>query len=157
METDRTPLLSVSSRHHHRSSTINLVWTLVGLWTPVFFGALDGTVVATLLTPIGSYFNKANQSSYLGTSYLLSVAACTPLYGRLSDILGRKGKRVSSTTARRSYFSLSLGAMLLGLFLFSLLFIDSVFSDLRMFFIKPLARCCVDLPQVWDFLSLPGL
>lgn len=73
------------------TSTADLVWILVGLWTAVFLGALDGTIVATLLSPIGSYFNKSNQASYLGTSYLLSVAACTPLYGRLSDIMGRKG------------------------------------------------------------------
>jgi MFS family permease len=67
-----------------------------------------GTIVATLSTPVGSYFNKFNQSSYIGTSYLLSVCCFTPLYGtcgsvlcpvepnflrlgRLSDILGRKG------------------------------------------------------------------
>lgn len=42
-----------------------------------------GTVVATLVSPIGSYFNKSQQSSYLGTSYLLSVCCFTPLYGRL--------------------------------------------------------------------------
>jgi len=76
----------------------------------VFLGALDGTIVATLLAPIGSYFNESNRSSYIGTSYLLSVCCFTPLYGacttgamhiypgsrcmakgRLSDILGRKG------------------------------------------------------------------
>lgn len=79
-----------------------------------------GTVVATLLTPIGSYFEKSNQASYVGTSYLLSVCCFTPLYGmvwqtvfyellssvvftgRLSDIIGRKG------------------AMLLALFLFGM-------------------------------------
>jgi MFS family permease len=92
METEGTPLLPpLNSNSNSDPSTKDLVWILVGLWIPVFLGSLDGTVVATLLSPIGSYFEKANQSSYLGTSYLLSVAACTPLYGRLSDILGRKG------------------------------------------------------------------
>ncbi|KAG0705491.1 vacuolar amino acid permease [Suillus ampliporus] len=81
-------------------SRIDLFWILAGLWSAVFLGALDGTIVATLLSPIGSSFNKSNLSSYLGTSYLLSVCCFTPLYGRLSDILGRKG------------------AMLLGLSLF---------------------------------------
>ncbi|KDQ16462.1 hypothetical protein BOTBODRAFT_249453 [Botryobasidium botryosum FD-172 SS1] len=66
-------------------------WALAGLWSAVFLGAFDGTIVATLLAPIGSDFNKAHQASYLGTSYLLSVCCFTPLYGRLSDILGRKG------------------------------------------------------------------
>ncbi|PAV20724.1 MFS general substrate transporter [Pyrrhoderma noxium] len=84
----------------NKVSKADLVWILLGLWSAVFLGALDGTIVATLLTPIGSYFEKSNQSSYIGTSYLLSVCCFTPLYGRLSDILGRKG------------------AMLLGLSLF---------------------------------------
>ncbi|KAG7097144.1 hypothetical protein E1B28_004522 [Marasmius oreades] len=64
---------------------------LAGLWSAVFLGALDGTVVATLLAPIGSDFKKSNQASYIGTSYLLSVCCFTPLYGRLSDVMGRKG------------------------------------------------------------------
>ena len=88
----------------------SLVWTLVAVWSAVFLGALDGTlprpsvptgrsytyvttgtVVATLLSPIGAYFNRSHQSSYIGTSYLLSVCCFTPLYGRLSDIIGRRG------------------------------------------------------------------
>ncbi|OAX42903.1 vacuolar amino acid permease [Rhizopogon vinicolor AM-OR11-026] len=77
---------------------VDLFWILSGLWSAVFLGALDGTIVATLLSPIGSYFNKANQSSYLGTSYLLSVCCFTPLYGRLSDILGRKGAMLLALT-----------------------------------------------------------
>ncbi|KAJ7507587.1 major facilitator superfamily domain-containing protein [Mycena galericulata] len=80
-------------------SSTDVAWILAGLWSAVFLGAL-GTVVATLLTPIGSDFNKSNQASYIGTSYLLSLCCFTPLYGRLADILGRKG------------------AMLLALFLF---------------------------------------
>ena len=43
-----------------------------------------GTIVATLLTPIGSYFERSNQASYIGTSYLLSVCCFTPLYGEIS-------------------------------------------------------------------------
>ncbi|KAJ7904358.1 major facilitator superfamily domain-containing protein [Mycena olivaceomarginata] len=80
-------------------SNVDVAWILAGLWSAVFLGAL-GTIVATLLTPIGSDFNKSNQASYIGTSYLLSLCCFTPLYGRLADILGRKG------------------AMLLALFLF---------------------------------------
>ncbi|KLO12822.1 vacuolar amino acid permease [Schizopora paradoxa] len=72
-------------------SRADLIWVLAGLWSAVFLGALDGTIVATLLTPIGSHFQKSNQASYIGTAYLLSVCCFTPLYGRLSDILGRKG------------------------------------------------------------------
>ncbi|KAI0049566.1 vacuolar amino acid permease [Auriscalpium vulgare] len=83
-------------------SRSDLIWILAGLWSAVFLGALDGTIVATLMTPIGNYFHKSNQASYIGTSYLLSVCCFTPLYGRLSDIIGRRG------------------AMLLGLTLFGI-------------------------------------
>ncbi|KAF7301419.1 hypothetical protein MIND_00707200 [Mycena indigotica] len=88
--------------------TTDKLWILAGLYSAVFLGALDGkkkgiharwqttnmqpgTIVATLLTAIGSDFNKSNEASYIGTSYLLSLCCFTPLYGRLADILGRKG------------------------------------------------------------------
>ncbi|OBZ77059.1 Multidrug resistance protein fnx1 [Grifola frondosa] len=86
--TASTPPVPVSL---NKISRADLMWVLAGLWSAVFLGALDGTIVATLLSPIGSYFNESNRSSYIGTSYLLSVCCFTPLYGRLSDILGRKG------------------------------------------------------------------
>lgn len=80
-------------------SRTDLIWMLAGLWSGVLLGAFDGmlstnlfehvqlisrpgTVVATLLTPIGSEFGASNQASYIGTSYLLSVCCFTPLYGR---------------------------------------------------------------------------
>ncbi|KAF9569492.1 vacuolar amino acid permease [Agrocybe pediades] len=75
----------------NKFSRADICWILAGLWSAVLLGAFDGTVVATLLTPIGSEFNASNQSSYIGTAYLLSVCCFTPLYGRLADILGRKG------------------------------------------------------------------
>ncbi|GAA5846704.1 hypothetical protein JCM3766R1_002886 [Sporobolomyces carnicolor] len=64
---------------------------LVAVWLGVFLGALDGTIVATLISDISSSFQKSNQAGLLGTSYLLSTATFTPLYGRLADIIGRRG------------------------------------------------------------------
>ncbi len=86
---------------------------LGAVWVGVALGALDTTIVASLrsfsyltvlnlvsklipneieitVTDISSSFGSSNQSSWLGTSYLLSTATFTPLYGRLSDILGRR-------------------------------------------------------------------
>ena len=82
----------------NKFSRADICWILAGLWSGVLLGAFDGkwtnrflptlsqiypagTVVATLLTPIGSEFNASNQSSYIGTAYLLSVCCFTPLYG----------------------------------------------------------------------------
>ena len=49
--------------------------------------------MATLLSPIGSYFNESNRSSYIGTSYLLSVCCFTPLYGACSAVASSRTLR----------------------------------------------------------------
>ena len=67
-----------------------LIPAIGSLWLVLFFAALDGTVVSTLLTPISSSFNASEKASWLGTAFLLSVCACTPQYGRLSDAVGRR-------------------------------------------------------------------
>ncbi|KAF9232240.1 major facilitator superfamily domain-containing protein [Melanogaster broomeanus] len=68
---------------------------LVGLWCATFLsgcGLLTRTpwVAAAVLPSISSEFNASNQASWLGTSYLLAGCTFTPLYGRLSDVLGRR-------------------------------------------------------------------
>jgi len=95
---DRRESSSFQKSSTNKFSKADIYWILAGTWSGVFLGALDGTVVATLLTPIGGSFNKLNQSSYIGTSYLLSVCCFTPLYGRLSDIIGRKGALLTALT-----------------------------------------------------------
>ena len=57
------------------------------IFCPAITNTHAGTIVATLLTPIGSYFDKSHQASYLGTSYLLSVCCFTPLYGKSMLVL----------------------------------------------------------------------
>lgn len=46
--------------------------------------------VSTALPTLGRVFNDASIESWVGTSYLLTSTACQPLYGRISDIFGRK-------------------------------------------------------------------
>jgi MFS family permease len=46
--------------------------------------------VSTALPTLGRVFNDASVSSWVGTAYLLTSTACQPMYGRLSDIFGRK-------------------------------------------------------------------
>ncbi|KAF9481292.1 vacuolar amino acid permease [Pholiota conissans] len=64
---------------------------LAGIWTATCLSALNQTLVPTMLPSISSDFNKSNQASWLGTSYLLATCTFTPLYGRLCNVLGRKG------------------------------------------------------------------
>ncbi|KAK2760700.1 hypothetical protein FQN54_001935 [Arachnomyces sp. PD_36] len=57
----------------------------------LFLAALDMTIVATALPTIAAYFH-ASESGYawIASSYLLANAASIPLWGKLSDIWGRK-------------------------------------------------------------------
>ncbi|KAI9330020.1 major facilitator superfamily domain-containing protein [Zopfochytrium polystomum] len=56
----------------------------------IFLAALDATIVATIFTRIGSDFERSNDVSWVATSYMLTTTAFQPLYGRLSDVFGRK-------------------------------------------------------------------
>ncbi|KAI0045780.1 MFS general substrate transporter [Auriscalpium vulgare] len=64
---------------------------LAGIWVATFLTSLNTTVVATLLPSISSDFQRSNQASWLGTSYLLATCTFTPLYGRLCNVMGRRG------------------------------------------------------------------
>ncbi|POW07396.1 hypothetical protein PSTT_08286 [Puccinia striiformis] len=63
---------------------------LAAVWTGVFLGALDSTIVATLMSSISSDFGASNQISWLASAYLLSTSATGALYGKLADLLGRR-------------------------------------------------------------------
>jgi EmrB/QacA subfamily drug resistance transporter len=63
-----------------------LIGTLLGL----FLAALDQTIVATALPRIVKDLNGLSLFSWVTTAYLLASTALVPIYGKLSDIYGRK-------------------------------------------------------------------
>ncbi|CCH41734.1 putative MFS-type transporter [Wickerhamomyces ciferrii] len=60
------------------------------LYVGSFLAALDTTIVTTLLSTIASSINSVSKMSWIAASYLLTCSAFQPLYGKLSDIYGRK-------------------------------------------------------------------
>ncbi|KAL7795086.1 major facilitator superfamily domain-containing protein [Trichoderma ceciliae] len=62
----------------------------LAIMTNVFLSGFDGTITATTYAIISSEFDAANSASWLTTSYLVTAAAFQPLYGRVSDIFGRR-------------------------------------------------------------------
>jgi EmrB/QacA subfamily drug resistance transporter len=64
---------------------------VLGIVLAMFLGALDQTIVATALPTIGRHFGNLDDLSWVVTAYLLTGTATTPLYGKLSDIYGRRG------------------------------------------------------------------
>ncbi|KAJ5606312.1 hypothetical protein N7510_009093 [Penicillium lagena] len=67
-----------------------LLVVFAGLSCALFCSLLDQTIVSTALPTLGRVFNDASIESWVGTAYLLTSTSCQPLYGRLSDIFGRK-------------------------------------------------------------------
>jgi len=63
---------------------------MVGVVLAMLLGALDQTIVATALPTIGRELNDVQNLSWVVTAYLLTSTAATPLYGKLSDVHGRR-------------------------------------------------------------------
>ncbi|KAK4164316.1 putative vacuolar basic amino acid transporter [Cladorrhinum sp. PSN259] len=66
------------------------VWIQVAIMSNVFLYGFDGTITAATYAVISSEFDAANTASWLTTSYLVTSTAFQPLYGRVSDIFGRR-------------------------------------------------------------------
>lgn len=67
-----------------------VILCFIGLSAALFTALLDQSIISTALGRITESFHAGNQSSWLSTSYLLTSTAASPLYGRFSDIFGRK-------------------------------------------------------------------
>jgi len=61
-----------------------------GLMTALLLAAIDQTVVATALPRIVSDIGGLTNYSWVVTSYLLASTVTVPLYGKLSDVHGRR-------------------------------------------------------------------
>ncbi|KAJ4321070.1 hypothetical protein N0V84_005538 [Fusarium piperis] len=66
------------------------IWIQLAIMSNVFLYGLDSTITAATYAVISSEFGAANTASWLTTSYLVTSTAFQPLYGRVSDIFGRR-------------------------------------------------------------------
>ncbi len=60
------------------------------LMLAMFLAALDQTIVSTALPRIASDLHGLGKYSWVATSYLLTSAVSVPLFGKVSDMYGRK-------------------------------------------------------------------
>jgi len=65
-----------------------------GLALCIIVSTLDAVVVATALPTISTAFNAGSVVSWVPSAYLLTSTSFQPLYGRFSDIFGRKAALV---------------------------------------------------------------
>ncbi|WP_370131804.1 MDR family MFS transporter [Streptacidiphilus sp. EB103A] len=63
---------------------------LSGLMIGMFLAALDQTIVSTAIRTIADDLHGLSQQAWTTTAYLITSTIATPLYGKLSDMHGRK-------------------------------------------------------------------
>jgi EmrB/QacA subfamily drug resistance transporter len=78
----------------HRSSdelTPRQITTiLLGLMSGMFLAALDQNVVGTAMKTIADELHGLDQQVWVTTAYMITSTISTPIYGKLSDLYGRK-------------------------------------------------------------------
>ncbi|GAA4417514.1 MDR family MFS transporter [Actinokineospora soli] len=63
---------------------------LSGLMLGMFLAALDQTIMSSAMKTIADQLHGQTIQAWATTAYLITATISTPLYGKLSDILGRK-------------------------------------------------------------------
>ncbi|MFH8342484.1 MFS transporter [Streptomyces sp. AM6-12] len=86
-----TPAISASppppaGRLSHRQ----IMTILSGLMLGMFLAALDQTIVSTSIRTIADDLHGLSAQAWVTTAYLITSTISTPLYGKLSDLYGRK-------------------------------------------------------------------
>ena len=67
-----------------------IMFVLSGLMVGLLLAALDQTIVSTALKSIVEDFDGLAHYTWVVTAYLLTSTASTPLYGKISDLYGRR-------------------------------------------------------------------
>ncbi|KAF2146450.1 uncharacterized protein K452DRAFT_241213 [Aplosporella prunicola CBS 121167] len=63
---------------------------MFALGMAVFLAAMDITIITTALPTISEHFQSSAGYTWIGSAFNLAAAASTPLWGKISDIFGRK-------------------------------------------------------------------
>jgi EmrB/QacA subfamily drug resistance transporter len=80
-----------------------ILFIIFGLMAGMFLSALDQTIVGTSMRTIADDLKGQELQAWVTTAYLITSTIATPIYGKLSDIFGR-----------RPLFIIAIGIFLLG-------------------------------------------
>ncbi|KAJ7613841.1 member of the major facilitator superfamily [Mycena polygramma] len=69
---------------------VSLPTILIPMAIGIFLCAMDQTIVVSSYAAIGSELNQLQNTSWIATAYMMTLTSFQPLYGKMSDIFGRK-------------------------------------------------------------------
>ena len=87
VETSLSPDAEIGTRQFSRRT---IAYTLMGTMLVTFIATLDQTIVGTALPRIGADLQGFDQIAWVTAIYLLTMTVTIPIYGKLSDLFGRK-------------------------------------------------------------------
>jgi len=67
-----------------------ILFVIFGLMAGMFLSALDQTIVGTSMRTIGDDLDGLSLQAWVTTAYLIVSTISTPIYGKLSDLFGRR-------------------------------------------------------------------
>jgi EmrB/QacA subfamily drug resistance transporter len=82
--------MSEKTTEHAQMTHKQILTVLFGLMTGLLLAALDQSIVSTALKTITVDLGGLNHYTWVVTAYLLTSTASTPLYGKISDLYGRR-------------------------------------------------------------------
>ncbi|MFH5812307.1 MDR family MFS transporter [Companilactobacillus sp. FL22-1] len=73
-----------------RKNQSNVVIVTIAVFIATFMTAIEGTIVSTAMPTIIGSLHGVSLMNWVFSIYLLMTAVATPIYGKLSDVVGRK-------------------------------------------------------------------
>ncbi|MBS1906285.1 MAG: MFS transporter [Actinobacteria bacterium] len=67
-----------------------ILLVIYGLMAGMFLSSLDQTIVGTAIRTIGDDLHGLDQQAWVTTAYMITSTISVPIYGKLSDIFGRR-------------------------------------------------------------------
>lgn len=85
-----TAAVRPASRSSDELTPRQITTILLGLMSGMFLAALDQNVVGTAMKTIADELHGLDQQVWVTTAYMITSTISTPIYGKLSDLYGRK-------------------------------------------------------------------
>lgn len=92
-----TPVADTSAETE-KSGDRSILYLFIGLMITMLLAALNQTVLSTALPTIVGELHGVDQMTWVITGYILASTVVMPMYGRISDLLGRKPILVAAIT-----------------------------------------------------------
>src|SRR5437763_17155124 len=97
METTSSQV-AVVSREQPRYSQRETLLTMVGVLLVMLLASLDQTIVSTAMPRIIAELQGFDRYTWVTTAYMLTSTVMVPIYGKLSDLFGRKSILIIALT-----------------------------------------------------------